>query len=205
MLDKTKSVENIIYEWFLYWKPFSDGKAIYCSKGSRQHSITPISFKYKTIGNEVALAWNIATITPFPVPLVLKGKRFPNNAVDSWKNWYGRSVSCPARLFLNILLTDDELIRFIIPKTCWSMTSQLTLKKSNRERSEIRYKKFLPEEARKWISVYSNECNTLPGSYSRISIPKRLFTKILLSGKLNDHVLEQIVTYVKTNPTRRCT
>lgn len=85
------------------------------------------------------------------------------------------------------------------------MTSQLTLKKSNRERSEIRYKKCLPEEARKWISVYSNECNTLSGSYSRISIPKRLFTKILLSGKLNDHVLEQIVTYVKTNPTRRCT
>lgn len=70
--------------------------------------------------------------------------------------------------------------------------------------SKIRYKKFLLEVAREWITVVSKECSTAPDT-SRISKtapskdpPSRL------SGQLRDHVLEKIVTARKTNPTRAC-
>lgn len=77
---------------------------------------------------------------------------------------------------------------------------------SKTSQNKPRYKKFLLEVARKWISVDSNKSSSTPaGSISSTS--KRAPYKdppSRLSGKLSDHVLEQIVTGVKTNPTRRC-
>ncbi|GBM08953.1 hypothetical protein AVEN_57487-1 [Araneus ventricosus] len=68
-----------------------------------------------------------------------------------------------------------------------------------------RYKKFLLEVARIWLSSESIESNTQPANTSHAS--KRAPHKdpvSRLSGKLLDHVLEPIITASKTNPTRKC-
>lgn len=71
--------------------------------------------------------------------------------------------------------------------------------------NKCRFKKFLLEVAREWITLDSNECSFVPGTSSRTS--KRAPYKdppFRLSGQLKDHVLEKIVTGVKINPTRTC-
>ncbi|KAI4476035.1 hypothetical protein M0802_014946 [Mischocyttarus mexicanus] len=73
-----------------------------------------------------------------------------------------------------------------------------------RPENKIRYKKFLLEVAREWITEVSKECSTAADT-SEIS--KRAPSKdpaSRLSEQLRDHVLEKIVTARKTNPTRTC-
>ncbi|GBN06184.1 PiggyBac transposable element-derived protein 4 [Araneus ventricosus] len=76
---------------------------------------------------------------------------------------------------------------------------------SKKCQNKIRYKKFLLEVARIWLSSESIESNTQPANTSHAS--KRAPHKdpvSRLSGKLLDHVLEPIITASKTNPTRKC-
>lgn len=66
-----------------------------------------------------------------------------------------------------------------------------------------RYKRFLLEVVRKWITV--DACSTVPGTSSGTSQRAPYNDPpFRLSGQLKDHVLEKIVTGVKKNPTRTC-
>lgn len=57
---------------------------------------------------------------------------------------------------------------------------------------------MLLEVARKWISVVSNECSTLPSTSSGTSNGPYKDSSFRLLGKLNGYVLEQIVTGLNT-------
>lgn len=59
---------------------------------------------------------------------------------------------------------------------------------------------MLLEVAMKWIFVVSNECSTLPGTSSGTSNGPYKDPPFKLLGKLNDYVLEQIVTVVNKMP-----
>ena len=71
-------------------------------------------------------------------------------------------------------------------------------------KNKTRYRKFLLEVAREWITVDSKECSIAP-DVSRISKTVTYNdAPFKLSGQLRNNVLEKIVTGRKTNPTRAC-
>ena len=71
-------------------------------------------------------------------------------------------------------------------------------------KNKTRYRKFLLEVAREWITVDSKECSIAPDA-SRISKTVTYNdAPFRLSGQLRNNVLEKIVTGRKTNPTRAC-
>ncbi|KAI4479063.1 hypothetical protein M0802_014457 [Mischocyttarus mexicanus] len=73
-----------------------------------------------------------------------------------------------------------------------------------RPESKIRYKKFLLEIAREWITVVSKECSTAPDTSVRSQTAPSKDSPSRLSGQLKDYVLEKIVSARRTNPTKAC-
>ncbi|KAI4475509.1 hypothetical protein M0802_015129 [Mischocyttarus mexicanus] len=73
-----------------------------------------------------------------------------------------------------------------------------------RPESKIRYKKFLLEIAREWITVVSKECSTAPDTSVRSQTAHSKDSPSRLSGQLKDYVLEKIVSARRTNPTKAC-
>ncbi|KAI4475941.1 hypothetical protein M0802_014974 [Mischocyttarus mexicanus] len=73
-----------------------------------------------------------------------------------------------------------------------------------RPESKIRYKKFLLEIAREWITVVSKECSTAPDTSVRSQTAPSKDSPSRLSRQLKDYVLEKIVSARRTNPTKAC-
>lgn len=70
--------------------------------------------------------------------------------------------------------------------------------------NKTRYKRFLLEVAREWISVDFKECSIAPDTPRISKTAPYKDTPFRLSGQVRDHVLEKIVTARKANPTRAC-
>ena len=71
-------------------------------------------------------------------------------------------------------------------------------------KNKTRYKKFLLEVAREWITMDSKECSIAPDASWISKTTPYNDASFRLSGQLRNHVLEKIVTGRKTNSTRAC-
>ena len=92
-----------------------------------------------------------------------------------------------------------KLVFFVINCTLFNAYKMYYLPEN-----KTRYKKFLLEVTRVWITVDSKECSIAPDTSRIFKIAPYNDAPFRLSGWLKGHVLEKIVTGRKTNPSRTC-
>ena len=92
-----------------------------------------------------------------------------------------------------------KLVFFVINCTLFNAYKMYYLPEN-----KTRYKKFLLEVTRVWITVDSKECSIAPDTSRIFKIAPYNDAPFRLSGWLRGHVLEKIVTVRKTNPSRAC-